>query len=232
MSDDTAKGTTRKRTTARATAKTTAAGGSRTRKRTAPARPADENTASAQAVGAAAEAEPQGAEGEEVATRPFWDRKAYASIETAARKVLEQVRDAATTLAQDAVELVHGRAWQPNLDLYQEGNELVIVVEVPGAPPDGFDVAATPNLVTVHGSVPAGPAPSDSVVYHERRRRTGEFYREVALPVAIVSDQLTARLKRGVLELRAPVAPAVKVKPVRVDVRPDGSETERPASSG
>ncbi|HOS92857.1 MAG TPA: hypothetical protein PLQ54_06060, partial [Armatimonadota bacterium] len=76
MSDDTAKGTTRKRTTARATAKTTAAGGSRTRKRTAPARPADENTASAQAVGAAAEAEPQGAEGEEVATRPFWDRKA------------------------------------------------------------------------------------------------------------------------------------------------------------
>jgi len=232
VSDDTARSSTRRRTTAKATAKTTAAPGSRTRKKTAPAEPAAEQAVSVPAPDEAAVADTEGAEGEDVATRPFWDRKAYASIETAARKVLGQVREAATTLAQDAVELVHGRAWQPNVDLYQEGTDLVIVVEVPGAPPDGFDVAATPNMVTVHGTVPTGPAPSDSVVYHERRRRTGEFYREVALPVAIVSDKLAAKLKRGVLELRAPVAPAVKVTPVKVDVRPDGGEAGRPASAG
>jgi HSP20 family molecular chaperone IbpA len=53
---------------------------------------------------------------------------------------------------------------------------------------------------------------SGAVVF-ENGRRSGEFLREIHLPSPVDSGRISARITRGVLEVRLPVMPAKTVTP-------------------
>lgn len=138
-------------------------------------------------------------------------------FEAAARRVFGQVRDTAKSLAHDAAGLVRNRPWQPPVDVFVEGDEIVLKADLPGVEPGAVEVAATPNSVVLRGSRPAeaavGQEESGSTVIYELQRRSGAFHREVSLPHPIDSDNITAKMARGVLEVRMPIVTEKTVTP-------------------
>ena len=92
----------------------------------------------------------------------------------------------------------------PCLELAEDGDDLVVRVEVPGADPDDLDIDVTSHTLTVRGEIRQQDE-GRGTVYHSERRY-GRFQRSVSLPVAIDPDHASAHFKQGLLEVRLPRA--------------------------
>jgi HSP20 family protein len=87
-------------------------------------------------------------------------------------------------------------------DVYEDGDALVVEVELPGLRPQEISVAAEPQLLEIR-SEPAEVAAHQ--VYRRRERDRGSACREIPLPVPVRHDRAEARLRDGVLEVRMPI---------------------------
>lgn len=114
--------------------------------------------------------------------------------------------------AQVALEpaLVHiaaGRpAWSAAVDIREFPDEYLVLVDLPGADPDGIDVHADGDVLTVAARRrdPAG----DGARIVRLERPAGRFRRCIRLPGRCDAARITRSLRNGVLEIRAPKAAA------------------------
>lgn len=103
----------------------------------------------------------------------------------------------------------------PRSDVYETGDSIVILAELPGVSPDHVDITLERRTLTVRGST------LDAV--HEGYRRVyaeydeGEYERVFTLSEEIDRDNIRAVHKDGVLKLELPKAEPVKAK--RIEVR-------------
>lgn len=70
----------------------------------------------------------------------------------------------------------------PRLDLYDDGYDLVLFAEVPGASPEDVTLECEERRLVINGP----------------------FHRVVALPAPVCADEAHARLRDGVLEIHLP----------------------------
>ena len=98
----------------------------------------------------------------------------------------------------------------PCLELAEDGDDLVVRVEVPGADPDDLDIDVTSHTLTVRGEIRQQDE-GRGTVYHSERRY-GRFQRSVSLPIAIDPDRASAHFKQGLLEVRLPRAEGARRK--------------------
>lgn len=92
--------------------------------------------------------------------------------------------------------------WEPPVDLYEYGNELKLLVALPGVTPQQLEVVLAPGLIIVRGERSL-PANSRRAAIHRLEIPYGRFERRVALPPG--QFELTDRqLEHGclVLDLR------------------------------
>lgn len=88
------------------------------------------------------------------------------------------------------------------VDVISRADDILIRAEVPGIGKDRLDLAITPDTLTIKGqasSVEAGE-------YIKRELPSGEFARQVSLPVAVQADKASATIKHGLLEIVLPKA--------------------------
>ena len=90
----------------------------------------------------------------------------------------------------------------PSLELAEDGDDLVLRVEVPGAEPDDIDIDVSPHHLTVRGEIRHEDR-GGGAVYHSERHY-GRFQRSIALPIAIDPDRASAHFHHGLLEIRLP----------------------------
>lgn len=93
----------------------------------------------------------------------------------------------------------------PSVDLKETDHEIVLHADIPGVNPEDLDITVDENVVILKGEIKQDQDRTEKG-YHLTERRYGSFYRTIPLPVAVKSDQSTARYKNGVLELRVPKA--------------------------
>jgi HSP20 family protein len=100
------------------------------------------------------------------------------------------------------------RGW--GLDLDDRGKEVVVRAEAPGFEPSEFDVQVSGNVLTIRAE------------HQEEGREGGEycrhlrFHRSVTLPAGTQADQVEARYRNGVLEVRLPKSPQAQGKRIEV----------------
>lgn len=91
----------------------------------------------------------------------------------------------------------------PKVDIYQQGHEVVAVIELPGLERQADVVLALDSdRLFVRGTIPEhyqGAAPSDLLVAERQR---GNFERELQLPVRVVPNKVQAQYKNGLLTVR------------------------------
>lgn len=91
----------------------------------------------------------------------------------------------------------------PSVEVADEGDALIVRVEVPGVDPNDIDVEVSPQQVTVRGEVRQEEGGESRGVYHSERRY-GRFSRTIPLPVAVDTEEATASHHNGLLEVRLP----------------------------
>ena len=106
----------------------------------------------------------------------------------------------------------------PLVDLADNGKEYVVKAEVPGLNRDDLTIEVTENSVEISGETKAEEKEDKSEGYIRRERRYSSFDRSLPLPENVLTDQVDAELKDGVLTVKLPKAapPEKKTKKVKV----------------
>jgi len=105
----------------------------------------------------------------------------------------------------------------PSIDLYQTDKEIVVKAELPGVEIDDIEITATDESVTIKGETKVEKKVDEDGYIH-RERRYGKFYRTIPLPVKVKSNEATANMKNGVLEVRVPKQEQSKDNGVKVKI--------------
>lgn len=105
----------------------------------------------------------------------------------------------------------------PAVDVYEEGNEVVVKAELPGMKKEEVEVHVAGDLVTISGKKEKEEK-VERAGYYRFERSAGAFSRSVQLPAEVQLDKVTAKLEAGVLEVRAPKAEPGKQTGKKIEV--------------
>jgi len=93
---------------------------------------------------------------------------------------------------------------QLSVDVFRDGDALVVRSTVAGVKPEDLDIAIHGDLLTIRGRRSLiKEVPEDDWFYRECF--WGAFSRSIVLPYEVATDLAQATLKNGVLEIRIPV---------------------------
>ena len=101
----------------------------------------------------------------------------------------------------------------PVVDVYENTDELLLLVDVPGATSDGIDVQLDKGQLTVSAKR-SEDAPGSALLTEYRAR---DYLRAFSVPQGIDPMKIDAQLSGGVLRLRLPKSDSVK--PRRIEVK-------------
>lgn len=105
----------------------------------------------------------------------------------------------------------------PALDLYEEKDEIVAKVELPGLEKEDIEIHVSDHLLTVKGEKKKEEETKRENFYR-LERSYGSFSRTVDLPAEVLGEKARASFKNGVLEIRLPKSEEAKKKETRVKV--------------
>ena len=106
--------------------------------------------------------------------------------------------------------------WTPALDLYQDNDNVVAVVELPGMRKEDIDISLHDGMLTIAGERQSSSSEGENAERTERF--TGKFRRSITLPTRVDAEKVSASYKDGILTVTLPKAEEAKPKKVEVTV--------------
>ena len=103
----------------------------------------------------------------------------------------------------------------PPINMFQQGDDFVAVIELPGNSKDDLTIQAKESTLRISGKKTANYDKQASV--HRRERVFGSFDRTISLPVRIDADQIRAEYRDGVLALFIPRAESEKPRTIQIN---------------
>lgn len=91
------------------------------------------------------------------------------------------------------------------VDVYEEGDNIVAKMNVPGVEPDKIAVSVDDNMLRVSGAHEEEKEKKEKH-YYRKEIRKGSFERVVSLPHAVQKDKVSAEYKNGSLKITLPKA--------------------------
>jgi HSP20 family protein len=102
----------------------------------------------------------------------------------------------------------------PPINLFQQGHDILAVVELPGVDKNDLQIQAKNNTIRISGR--KAVTYPEGVSLHRRERVKGEFDRTITLPVQIDADHIKAEYRDGILALFLPRSESDKPRTVSV----------------
>lgn len=130
------------------------------------------------------------------------------------RELSAAVDGASSAPADPPVERV---LFTPPIDIYDSGEGLVLIADLPGVTVGSLELQVQDNRLTLLGRVsPAAPAEARPL---HKEYEEGDFLRSFILSDEVDHERINARLNNGVLEVILPKA--AKAAPRKIDVKTD-----------
>jgi len=107
-----------------------------------------------------------------------------------------------------------GSGSYPPINVFQQGEDLVAIVEIPGVDKGELKIEAKNNTIRIAGR--KNIAYPEGVSAHRRERLMGSFDRTVAVPMQIDADGIKAEYQNGLLALYIPRAERDKPRTVQI----------------
>jgi HSP20 family protein len=104
-----------------------------------------------------------------------------------------------------------------SVDIFEEGDDIVVKAEVPGISKDNLEVSVTDNTITISGEKKKEEK-IEKKNYFRMERTYGSFTRSIPIPSEIEKDKIKARFKDGVLEIRAPKTEEAKQQAKKISI--------------
>jgi HSP20 family protein len=115
---------------------------------------------------------------------------------------------------------VSTRTWAPPVDIYENGDNLVLKAELPGLSPEDVEISVVDNTLYLKGERKFEKEVKEQS-YHRVERSYGAFTRTFSLPNSIDADKVAANYKDGVLTLTMPKKEEAKPKTIKINVTKD-----------
>ena len=106
--------------------------------------------------------------------------------------------------------------WTPALDLYQNNDNVVAIVELPGMRKEDIEISLQDGMLTIGGERKSETGNGENAARTERF--TGKFRRSVTLPTRVDGNKVNATYKDGLLTVTLPKAEEAKPKQIQVNV--------------
>ncbi len=138
-----------------------------------------------------------------------------------------RMRDPFATLAaiQRAVDSSMGSDWfgsrtagagaYPPVNVFSEGEDFVVVAELPGVKKEDLDIQVRGDTLRIKGKKTVAAEAKASV--HRRERSAGDFDRTLTLPAQLEAGKVSADYRDGVLTIRLPRAESERPRTVTIN---------------
>lgn len=104
----------------------------------------------------------------------------------------------------------------PAIDIYQDADNVVAEVALPGMNPDDVEITIENDVLTL-----SGERKSENEVkredYYCKEVRSGHFSRSIVLPMTVKGDETKAKYDKGILRITMPKEENVKPKRVQIE---------------
>lgn len=132
---------------------------------------------------------------------------------TEAEKTLEVQKEEAAL--EEGTEWTRDRTtFIPRADIYETEEQIVVVVDTPGAVEDQIDVTLEKDILTINALIEPEEYEGYSLSYAEYE--VGDYKRSFKISSEINRDHIEASYKDGVLRLYLPKAEEVKAKKISI----------------
>lgn len=105
----------------------------------------------------------------------------------------------------------------PTVDIFEDGNDVVIKAEMPGMKKEDIDVKLSEGTITISGEKKKEEK-VEKRNYYRMERSYGSFTRTFSLPSEVQTDRAKAQFKDGILEVRVPKTEEAKQKEKKVTI--------------
>ena len=152
-----------------------------------------------------------------------WDpfREMY-SLQSRLNSLLEDAR-------RGDDELTTTGSFIPPVDIFEDGNRIVLKLEVPGMKQDDLKIQVESNALLVRGERKFEQETNEKN-YHRIERRYGSFARSFTLPNTVDTDKVQAHYDAGVLSIELGKKPEAKPKQIQVSISGPKQLESKPAA--
>ncbi|MDT5157329.1 MAG: hypothetical protein QOH51_1686 [Acidobacteriota bacterium] len=116
-------------------------------------------------------------------------------------------------------------AWTPNVDIFENKDEIVLEAELPGMNREDFELTIENNVLTLRGER-RFEKKDEADNYHRVERAYGAFSRSFTLPQTVSPENANAEYKNGVL--RVALHKREEVKARRIEIKGESAEGHGP----
>lgn len=106
------------------------------------------------------------------------------------------------------------RVFIPKVDIYETGEAVILLADMPGVNEESVDITLEKNILTIKGYVNYEGEEGYSLAYNEYN--VGDYERTFALSDEVDRNQIEAAMKGGVLRLTLPKAEMARTRKITV----------------
>ena len=108
----------------------------------------------------------------------------------------------------------------PKTDMFEEDGHLVVKAEMPGISKKDLDICLENDILTIKAEKKEEKKEGENgTTNYTRERRFGQYVRYMSLPTRVDAENITATLKKGLLEIKMPKAEEPKAKQIEIKVK-------------
>ena len=111
-------------------------------------------------------------------------------------------------------DLTTSRGPFPPMNVFQQGDDILVIIELPGIDKNNLQIHAKENTIRISGKKAVDYPEGVSV--HRRERISGEFDRTLSIPVQLDPDRIKAEYHDGILALFLPRAESDKPRTITI----------------
>lgn len=105
----------------------------------------------------------------------------------------------------------------PAMDMYETDKAVVVETPLAGINPEDVKVSVEKGVLTVQGESKKEHEVDDKN-YYRKEVRSGAFFRQVALPSAVLEDKVSAEFENGMLKITCPKSAETATKKINVKI--------------
>jgi len=111
-----------------------------------------------------------------------------------------------------------GSSWDPNVDILDDGENVRVLIELPGIEAEDVTLTIRGRVLTAQGSKRGRIRTREGIRFFCMERYFGTFVKSVPLPRPVNTHRAVAKLKNGVLEIVFPRVPDQREKELAINV--------------
>jgi HSP20 family protein len=111
-----------------------------------------------------------------------------------------------------------GSSWDPNVDIVDDGENVRVLIELPGIEAEDVILTIRGRVLMARGSKRGRIRSREGIRFFCMERYFGSFVKSVPLPRPVNTHRAVAKLKNGVLEIVFPRVPDQREKELAINV--------------